>query len=227
MAAVARAAVGGRAASVAAHRRAARPYAVAVAASLAAAVAGVLVTSGRPVGGAMVRLATTLRVADILSAPRGVVTLPDGRQLRARTVAVGGCAVSEKAATVKRLSVNQGSVVRAEAVLQKSSSLEAAPATEEEATKVEAAPAPTKTLSSLTAGERACMASTPDGLVCKGFEGVVVGANGFRFSAGVTIKDVDADAGASEGAGWAETMSTVGRAGGEPVVSALVAPLGY
>lgn len=50
------------------------------------------------------------------------------------------------------------------------------------------------------------MASTPDGLVYKGFEGVVVEANGFRFSAGVTISDVNAEA---SGGGWAETMSFV------------------
>eukprot|EP00170_Pyropia_yezoensis_P006740 contig_27492_g6762 len=67
------------------------------------------------------------------------------------------------------------------------------------------------------------MASTPDGLVYKGFEGVVVEANGFRFSAGVTISSANAEA---SGGGWAETMSLVGRAGDEMVVPSLGAPRG-
>lgn len=74
-----------------------------------------------------------------------------------------------------------------------------------------------------TAADPACMASTPDGLVYKGFEGVVVEANGFRFSAGVTISSANAEA---SGGGWAETMSLVGRAGDEMVVPSLGAPRG-
>lgn len=234
--------------------------AVAVVSAAAVAVAvSIAAVAPRGAAAAVAREATTVRVEEILAAPGGVLKLSDGRELRARRVAVGGCASAAATTTTATTSeakeeeatlatAKRWAVVRVDEAVSKeatasatptpspsselktsetNTSEEATPAPARESTMTEATPAPTKEAASTatpSAAQKSCLVGPS--LDYRGFEGVIVEANGFKFTTSVAVHDVDAEAGAKPGAGWSETMTTVGMTDGALVAPALAAPQG-
>jgi len=253
-------------------RRRLLPGALSAAVALAAAVATAASTA-RPGAAATFGKPMTVRVMDVLDAPGSVLTLPDGRQLRARRVAVGGCATAP--ATVKRLAVlrvaaapeeelatteresttaaegdstastksestamtksesaaptksDSASMEKESAATPQSSSATPAPSKQQATSPSEASTAsPKPAPAPASSAEGDCLVGAGEPATYHSFEGIVVEANGFRFTASVVLTDIDAEAGATPSSGWAETMSTVGRAGEAVVVPTLTTVVG-
>jgi len=128
---------------------------------------------------------TFVPVHKILSSPRGVLTLPDGRQLMAKVYGLGGCTVNPSNPTGNpRGSASSNFTL----FLQNSG----APCTLQDLNGV-----PTYV----------------------GFQAIRVTANGFKFTADLTLEDVDANTKpAADGPkGWRETMSSLALSDGSLV----------
>lgn len=159
----------------------------------AAAAAAALLAAAAPVAAAGIGSCATFTGHQVLSAPGGVLTLSDDRQVRARIIDVGGCTTRPNWVTGKAhrdTSSNYTTMSRG--------TTDAADSARECVTGV-----PT---------EMAGAASYTS------FQAVVIEANGFLFTPSLVLEDIDAQDNAADAAdGWRETMSSLGAAGGRLV----------
>lgn len=125
---------------------------------------------------------TSIPVHTILSSPGGVLTLPDGRQLKAEVHAIGECITD---------------AVRPTGAARSSGS--------------------NFTMFRQQVGPPCVLADRSGTPTYVGFQAIRVTANGFKFSADLTLEDVDADTrnpGSDAEKGWRETMTALGLSSG-------------
>lgn len=150
------------------------------AATITAAIVALLVDPAA----ARITSTTSIPVHTILSSPGGVLTLPDGRQVKAEVHAIGGCTTDPSRPTGEPRNGDAASNF---------------------------------TMFRQQVGPPCTLVDRSGTPTYVGFQAIRVTANGFKFSADLTVDDVDADtrnAGADAEKGWRETMTALGLSSG-------------
>lgn len=163
-----------------------------LAATVAVAAGAVLLAMTVPVSGAGTSSCKDFTGHELLSAPGGLLTLSDDRQVRGRIIDVGGCTTRPNWVTGKPYpdsSSNYTTMSRG---------------------TTESRDSATECVTGVPSEARAANYTS--------FQAFLIETNGFLFTPSFDLEDIDAqDNAAYPSEGWRETMSSLGAAGGKLV----------